>query len=283
MNTQLLCIRFSDYKDARGRTPLMHAALNGNVQAVKGLIKRGADLSLKDKKGWNALHFAADAIDTDVIDLILTHMPNIESKAAAGSTPLIIAVRFAKMQSVKHLLERGANPLTGDNDGQDSLVHALSRDYDVLDLLLSHVAKSKNFELTFVGSSPGEHRKVEQWFLNNTCINRNQLTVRGYCCDPEELKMMFYQSDLVALPSRTEGFGLVALEAISGCIPVLVSCESGVAEALKEVEGGCSFIMESDGDAQEWAQRIREMSELSAEERDANAVKLRENYRKVYP
>ena len=152
------------------------------------------------------------------------------------------------------------------------------------DLIANAVGSlGKNFELTFVGSSPGEHRKVEQWFLNNTCINRNQLTVRGYCCDPEELKMMFYQSDLVALPSRTEGFGLVALEAISGCIPVLVSSESGVAEALKKVEGGCSFIMESDGDAEEWAQRIREMSELSAEERDANAVKLRENYRKVYP
>lgn len=95
--------------------------------------------------------------------------------------------------------------------------------------------------------------------------------------------MMFYQSDLVTLPSRTEGFGLVALEAISGCIPVLVSSESGVAEALKKVEGGCSFIMESDGDAEEWAQRIREMSELSAEERHANAAKLRENYRKLYP
>ncbi|XP_022800155.1 serine/threonine-protein phosphatase 6 regulatory ankyrin repeat subunit B-like [Stylophora pistillata] len=146
-------------QNARGRTPLMHAALNGNVQAVKGLIKRGADLSLKDKKGWNALHFAADAIDTDVIDLILTHMPNIESKAAAGSTPLIIAVRFAKMQSVKHLLERGANPLTGDNDGQDSLVHALSRDYDVLDLLLSHVAKSES-TILFIGLWWGKYNHI---------------------------------------------------------------------------------------------------------------------------
>ena len=140
----------------------------------------------------------------------------------------------------------------------------------------------KNFELTFVGSPPGEHRKVEQWFLDNKYINRNQLTIRGYCSDPEELKMMFYQSDLVVLPSRTEGFGLVALEAISAGVPILVSRECGIAEALRKVEGGNTVIVESDEDADDWARRIREMSEESAEEREANAMRLRENYRKVY-
>ncbi|XP_022785151.1 uncharacterized protein LOC111325586 [Stylophora pistillata] len=140
----------------------------------------------------------------------------------------------------------------------------------------------KNFELTFVGSSPGEYRKVEQWFLDNTGISRNQLTIRGYCSDTEELKMMFYQSDLVALPSRTEGFGLVALEAISAGIPILVSGESGIAEALREVEGGNAVIVELDEDADEWARRISEMAEESSEEREAKARRLRENYRKVY-
>ena len=140
----------------------------------------------------------------------------------------------------------------------------------------------KNFELTFVGSPPGEYKKVELWFIANTCINRNQLTIRGYCSDPEELKMMFFQSDLVALPSRTEGFGLVALEAISAGVPILVSRECGIAEALREVEGGNTVIVESDEDADDWARRIREMSEESAKERETNAMRLRENYRKVY-
>ena len=152
--------------------------------------------------------------------------------------------------------------------------------YDVVANAIGSLGK--NFELTFVGSSPGEQRKVEQWFLDNTCINRNQLTIRRYCSEQEELKVMFYQSDLVALPSRTEGFGLVALEAISAGIPVLVSGESGIAEALQKVEGGNTVIVGSGEDKDEWARRIREMYEESAEEREANAVKLRENYRKVY-
>ena len=138
------------------------------------------------------------------------------------------------------------------------------------------------FELTFVGSSPGEHRNVEQWFLQNTCIKRRQITIRGYCTEQDELKGMFHQSDLVALPSRTEGFGLVGLEAISAGVPVLISGESGIAEALEKVEGGNAVIVESDEDKDEWARRIREIYEKSVEEREANAVKLRENYRKVY-
>ena len=112
------------------------------------------------------------------------------------------------------------------------------------------------FELTFVGSSPGEHR------------------------DQDELKGMFHQSDLVALPSRTEGFGLVGLEAISCGVPILVSGESGIAEALQNVKGGNTVIVGSDED--EWARRISEVSSQSPEERQANARQLRENYRKVY-
>lgn len=138
------------------------------------------------------------------------------------------------------------------------------------------------FELTFVGSSPGDHRNVEQWFLEKTCIKRRQITIRSYCTEQDVIKGMFHQSDLVALPSRTEGFGLVALEAISSGVPILVSGESGVAEALQEVEGGNSVIVESDDDAVEWARRISEVSSQSPEERGANARQLRENYRKVY-
>jgi len=137
------------------------------------------------------------------------------------------------------------------------------------------------FELTFVGSSSGEHRKIEQWFLDNTCISRNQLTIRGYCNKQDELTEMFHEPDMVAIPSRTEGFGLVALEAISAGIPVLVAGETGIAEALHEVEGGKSVIVESDN-PEEWARRIQLLSRQSSEERENNAKLLRDNYAKTY-
>jgi len=75
---------------------------------------------------------------------------------------------------------------------------------------------------------------------------------------------------------------LVALEAISAGIPVLVTVESGIAKALEKVEGGKSVIVESD-DAEDWAHRILELSKKNPEERHDSAIHLRENYKKAYP
>ena len=151
--------------------------------------------------------------------------------------------------------------------------------YDVIGNAIGSLGRK--FQLTFVGSPTGEHRKLEQWFLDNTCISRNQITIRSYCNVQDELKWMFQESDLVVLPSRTEGFGLVALEAISAGVPVLVTGESGIAEALEKVEGGESVIVASE-DSTLWAQRIQQLSSQSPEERDNNAKLLRENYKKTY-
>ena len=150
------------------------------------------------------------------------------------------------------------------------------------DIVANAIGSLENmFELTFVGSSSGEHRKIEQWFLEHTSISRKQLTIRGYCNEQGELTEMFHESDMVAIPSRTEGFGLVALEAISAGIPVFVAGETGIAEALLEVEGGKSVIVESD-DPKEWARRIQQLSRQSSEERENNAKLLRDNYAKIY-
>ena len=150
------------------------------------------------------------------------------------------------------------------------------------DVVANAIGSLENmFELTFVGSSSGEHRKIEEWFLNHTSISRNKLTIRGYCNEQEELTEMFHEADMVAIPSRTEGFGLVGLEAISAGIPFLVAGETGIAEALLEVEGGTSVIVESD-DPEEWAERIQQLSRQSSEERENNAKLLRDNYAETY-
>ncbi|XP_015747310.1 PREDICTED: uncharacterized protein LOC107327069 [Acropora digitifera] len=58
------------------------------------------------------------------------------------------------------------------------------------------------------------------------------------------------------MPSRTEGFGLVALEALSADLPVLVSGNSGVGKALKKVPTGSYSVVNSE-EPKEWAKAIR--------------------------
>ena len=127
-----------------GITPLMVAVGNCKLHAVQWFIEKGASVACVVENGCNILHFAAKNCDPDIIHRILTYVPDIESKTAFGETPLIIAVRHGKLQSVKYLLERGANPLAKDKNGRDSLYHASLQDADFLNLLQSHVANNES-------------------------------------------------------------------------------------------------------------------------------------------
>ena len=158
--------------------------------------------------------------------------------------------------------------------GRGSFEDFALKGYDIVGKAVALLGRK--FELTFVGSPHEKQREIETWFLEETKIARNQLTIRGYA-DYEEMKKMFCEADLIVMPSRTEGFGLVSLEAISAGIPVLVSGESGIAKALEEVEGGMSVVVNSDM-PQDWAERIKQFSEQKPEDRYESAMKLRKQY-----
>ena len=85
---------------------------------------------------------------------------------------------------------------------------------------------------------------------------QNQLIVKRYLKNREDLTPLLCSSNLVIIPSRTEGFGLTALEALSAGIPFLVSQNSGFAEALQDITFGSAFIVDS-GDPEPWAEAIK--------------------------
>jgi glycosyltransferase involved in cell wall biosynthesis len=63
-------------------------------------------------------------------------------------------------------------------------------------------------------------------------LARERIEVRPYTVEPTELRRDLARSAVCVMPSRVEGFGLVALEAIAAGTPVLVSSKSGAAELL---------------------------------------------------
>ena len=162
--------------------------------------------------------------------------------------------------------------------GRGSFEDFFLKGYDIVGKAVASL--ERKFELTFVGAPQDEQRKIETWFVEETKIPRNQLTIRGFC-GYEEMKGMFREADLVVMPSRTEGFGLVALEAISAGVPVLVSSETGIAKALQDVQYGISVIVKS-GASEEWANKIRLLSEQTRGYRHTIALRLREQYKLKY-
>ncbi|CAH3120232.1 unnamed protein product [Pocillopora meandrina] len=83
------------------------------------------------------------------------------------------------------------------------------------------------------------------------------------------------------MPSKTEGFGVSALEALSAGLPVLVSGNSGLGEALKEVPQGSQFVVDSE-DPKEWAKKIKVVQQTKREVRLSESRLLRENYQEKY-
>ena len=107
-------------------------------------------------------------------------------------------------------------------------------------------------------------------------IDSRQLTVR-VGKNHADWRQWLCEADLVIKPSRTEGFGMSGLLAISANVPVLVSSFSGLGIILKKLSSGASQVVESD-DPQVWADKIKEIRSLNPQSRHSQAEELREEY-----
>ena len=160
-----------------------------------------------------------------------------------------------------------------------------SEDYHLkgYDIAAKAVAELKDmpqpYKLVFVGAPSGEEEKVKEMLLKEG-IAPSQLTVRSFK-EREQLFQQFSEADLAIMPSRTEGFGLAALEALSAGLPVLVSGNSGLGEALKKVVGGSSCVVNSE-DPKEWAMAIGAVREKDRDVRLEEAKHLCGNYAQKY-
>ena len=160
-----------------------------------------------------------------------------------------------------------------------------SEDFELkgYDIAARAVAELKDEEhsvkLVFVGAPSEQEDQVEKELLERG-ISPRQLIVRSVK-ERKELAQEFYGADLAIMPSRAEGFGLAALEALSAGLPVLVSRISGLALALKEVPFGKMVVVNSDHPS-EWAKAIQKVRSMDRKVRLKEASNLRKNYSETY-
>ena len=142
------------------------------------------------------------------------------------------------------------------------------------------IAALKNTRLVFVGAPDGKHEEIAKQLIKYG-VPASRLTVKGFVQDREGLKRIFQQADLAVMPSRTEGFGLTGLEAMSAGLPVLVSSNSGFGEALGSTAFGSSFVIDSE-DPAVWTVAIQNILSKDGKSRLEEAVTLRDNYGRKY-
>ena len=163
----------------------------------------------------------------------------------------------------------------GRGDGEDFKL----KGYDIAVQAAAKLEDS-SYQLMFVGAQAGKEDEVAEKLVQHG-IPPSQLTVRRFMESREELAKLFCEVDLAIMPSRTEGFGLTALEALSAGLPVLVSGNSGLGDALKKVPSGFSHVVDSE-DPKEWAKAIKIVRQKGREVRLEEANLLREKYALQY-
>ena len=111
-------------------------------------------------------------------------------------------------------------------------------------------------------------------------IDSRQLSVR-VAENHQDWHKWLCEIDLAIKPSRTEGFGMSGLLAISANLPVLISEHSGLGIVLKKVPFGNSHVVNSN-DPQVWADKIKRVRAKDSKIRHAEAKQLRDAYMRKF-
>lgn len=105
-------------QDKAGENALMLASLNGDMDLVKLLITKGAEVN---KQGWTPLHYAAANGNDDVAKLLIGYSADVNALSPNGTTPLMMAARGDHMSTAKLLLDHGANLNAKNQIGMNAL------------------------------------------------------------------------------------------------------------------------------------------------------------------
>jgi len=105
------------------------AARRGDREAVRALLKSGADVNAAEGDGTTALHWAARSGDGELVQMLVSAGANVRATTRLGAyTPLMMAAQFAPPLATKLLLEEGADPHLRNNLDRSALDLAQMRD-----------------------------------------------------------------------------------------------------------------------------------------------------------
>ena len=122
-----------------GDSPVADAAQRGDLDAVRRLLRDGADVNAAQGDGMTALHWAAERGDGEMGEVLLYAGARVDAGTRIGHyTPLHLAARSAHAAMVELLLRAGSDPDARTTNSGASPLHvaAGSGDAQVIGLLI---------------------------------------------------------------------------------------------------------------------------------------------------
>jgi uncharacterized protein len=110
---------------AAASAPVADAAMDGNRDAVKALLKQAADVNAAQGDGMTALHWAAMKNDADLVQTLLYAGANPKATTRIGAyTPLLLAAKSGNADVVAPLVKAGADVNAATANGTTALMFA---------------------------------------------------------------------------------------------------------------------------------------------------------------
>jgi ankyrin repeat protein len=96
----------ADLADNAGVTPLMLAAMHGDLEMVRALIGNVIDVATRDGAGHSALYYAVHSQKIEIVDLLLSLTPNLELAYGDSGELLTLALGASDTKIAQDILSK---------------------------------------------------------------------------------------------------------------------------------------------------------------------------------
>lgn len=155
---------------AKGATISLHTVVSsGDLDMLRRLIAKGADVNAKDRYGLTPLHVAASRQDKKIVALLLAHDAKVNVKDKAGRTTLHYAVgarqlwwepKDGDIEAARLLLDSGADINIADKEGKTPLYYSVRLGKKMTELLLERGADPNYVDPRGEKPLPTEHGHI---------------------------------------------------------------------------------------------------------------------------
>jgi ankyrin repeat protein len=116
-------------RSADGRTSLMYAAWRGETDSMRALLESGADVEAQDTKGNTSLLIAANRGHSEAVAVLLQEGADVNAENQAGFDPLLYCAKIGYIDLLKSLMSAGADIGKKDILGRNALMFAAANGY----------------------------------------------------------------------------------------------------------------------------------------------------------
>lgn len=226
-----------DLQDDRGYTALLYACRDGYNQIVRLLLDAGANPTLSTKFGYCPLICASQNGFSAIVSMLLQFV-DVNIQDIDGMSPLILACKNNHVDTVRVLLEHGADYSLYDNTGHTAVMYAVDfSNFPMLSLFqqfhipLYYTIQSMNISAIYVAGVRKQRMLAKFLLLNEDNIYDwfESITMFPNSITEYFIEDVIYSMKTYLLDEETIQFDSLLIEYLSQSLLTLLNEYSGCA------------------------------------------------------